>query len=128
MTNEEIVTAIQDGKYELMAELYQRNRHFIRLLIQRLGIEQAEDIRDAMQDAYFGLYEAVQGFDSDKGYKFMTYAKYHIQSAIQRGHNSVLNIPEYVYTAARKIKRMRDKLTQELNRMPTTAELSEYTG
>lgn len=128
MTNEELVKEVRGGKPELMSELYQRNKPFISLLIQRSGIERTEDIEDAEQNAYFGLYEAVQGYDADKGCKFLTYAKYYIQNAIQRGHSNTLHIPEYIYTAARKIKRKRDRLTQELNRIPTAAELSGYTG
>ena len=46
-----------------------------------------------MQDAYFGLYEAVKGFDESKGYKFLTYAKYHIQTAIQRGKLKSSDLP-----------------------------------
>ncbi len=127
MTNEELVKEVRGGKPELMSELYEQNRQFIFSLVKRTGI-QADEYEDAMQNAYFGLYEAVQGYDADKGCKFLTYAKYYIQNAIQRGYGNVLHIPEYIYTAARKIKRKRDRLTQELNRIPTTAELSEYTG
>lgn len=127
MTNEELVKAVRGGKREFMAELYEQNRRFIFSIVKHIGI-QADEYEDAMQDAYFGLYEAVQGYDAGKGYKFLTYAKYYIQSAVQRGQNNALHIPEYMYITARKIKRMRDKLTQELNRIPTTAELSEYTG
>lgn len=127
MTNEELVKEVRGGKPEFMAELYKQNRRFIFALVKYIGI-QADKYEDAMQDAYFGLYEAVQGYDESKGYKFLTYAKYHLQTAIQRGQNKALHIPEYVYNTARKIKRKRDRLTQELNRVPTTAELSEYTG
>lgn len=127
MTNEELVKEVRGGKPELMAELYEQNKRFIFSLVKRIGI-QADEYEDAMQNAYFGLYEAVQGYDESKGYKFLTYAKYYIQNAIQRGYNNTLHIPEYIYTAARKIKRKRDRLAQELNRVPTTAELSEYTG
>lgn len=127
MTNEELVKEVRGGKPEFMAELYKQNKRFIFALVKYIGI-QADEYEDAMQDAYFGLYEAVQGYDESKGYKFLTYAKYHLQTAIQRGQNTALHIPEYVYNTARKIKRKRDSLTQELNRVPTTAELSEYTG
>ena len=127
MTNEELVKEVRGGKPELMSELYEQNRQFIFSLVKHTGI-QADEYEDAMQNAYFGLYEAVQGYNADKGYKFLTYAKYYIQNAIQRGYCNVLHIPEYIYTAARKIKRKRDRLVQQLNRIPTAAELSGYTG
>lgn len=127
MTNEEIVKLIKQGNNALMADLYKKNRRFIFAMVKHIRI-QPDNYEDAMQDAYFGLYEAVNGFNESKGYKFLTYAKYHIQAAIQRGQSRSVHIPEQVMNIARKIKHMREKLTQELNRIPTTAELSKYTG
>lgn len=127
MTNEEIIKAIRSGRRELMADLYENNKKFIFAVVKYIGI-QPNDYEDAMQDAYFGLYEAVNGFDTDKGYKFLTYAKYHIQTAIQRGYNNTLHVPEYIRDTARKIKQVRNNLTTVLGRTPTAAELSDNTG
>lgn len=127
MMNEEIVKHIKQGDTSLMSDLYEQNKRFIFALVNHIGI-QPDNYEDAMQDAYFGIYEAVQGYDESKGYKFLTYAKYYIQTAIQRGQSDALHIPEYVYNTARKIKRIRDSLTQELNCIPSMAELSECTG
>lgn len=127
MTNEEIIRAIRSGQRELMADLYENNKKFIFAIVKYIGI-QPDDYEDAMQDAYFGLYEAVNGFDTDKGYKFLTYAKYHIQTAIQRGYNNALHVPEYIRDTARKIKQVRNNLTTVLGRTPTAAELSDNTG
>ena len=96
MSNEELVKRIKQGEKGLMSELYQNCRSFIIAIIKHIGIEQPEDFEDAMQDSYFGLYEAVKGFDESKGYKFLTYAKYHIQTAIQRGKLKSSDLPEYV--------------------------------
>lgn len=124
MSNEELVKRIKQGEKGLMSELYQNCRRFIIAIIKRIGIEQAEDCEDAMQDAYFGLYEAVKGFDESKGYKFLTYAKYHIQTAIQRGKLKSSDLPEYVYSQRRQILRKRSELMQSLGRYPTQAELA----
>ena len=77
MSNEELVKLIRGGKCELMGELYTQNRRFIMAIVKRIGI-QSDNYEDAMQDAYFGLHEAVRRFDERKGYKFLTYAKYHM--------------------------------------------------
>ncbi|MCI8403897.1 MAG: sigma-70 family RNA polymerase sigma factor [Clostridia bacterium] len=125
MTNEELIQLIKQGDNSLMTDLYEQNRRFILAVVKHIGI-QPDDYEDAMQDAYFGLHEAVNGFDESKGYKFLTYAKYHIQVAIQRGHNYSVHIPEQVRDTAREIKRIQSRLTQELNRTPTMAELAIY--
>ena len=124
MSNEELVERIKQGENSLMSDLYMNCRRFIIAIIKHIGIEQAEDCEDAMQDAYFGLYEAVKGFDESKGYKFLTYAKYHIQTAIQRGKLKSSDLPEYVYSQRRQILRKRSELVQSLGRYPTQAELA----
>lgn len=124
MSNEELVERIKQGENSLMSDLYMNCRRFIIAIIKHIGIEQAEDCEDAMQDAYFGLYEAVKGFDESKGYKFLTYAKYHIQAAIQRGKLKCSDLPEYVYSQRRQILRKRSELMQSLGRYPTQAELA----
>lgn len=124
MSNEELVERIKQSENSLMSDLYMNCRRFIIAIIKRIGIEQAEDCEDAMQDAYFGLYEAVKGFDESKGYKFLTYAKYHIQTAIQRGKLKSSDLPEYVYSQRRQILRKRSELMQSLGRYPTQAELA----
>lgn len=124
MSNEELVKRIKQGEKGLMSELYQNCRSFIIAIIKHIGIEQPEDFEDAMQDSYFGLYEAVKGFDESKGYKFLTYAKYHIQTAIQRGKLKSSDLPEYVYSQRRQILRKRSELMQSLGRYPTQAELA----
>lgn len=67
MSNEELVKHIKQGENSLMSDLYMNCRRFIIAIIKHIGIEQAEDCEDAMQDAYFGLYEAVKRFDESKG-------------------------------------------------------------
>ena len=124
MSNEELVERIKQGENSLMSDLYMNCRRFIIAIIKHIGIEQAEDCEDAMQDAYFGLYEAVKGFDESKGYKFLTYAKYHIQTAIQRGKLKSSDLPEYVYSQRRQILRKRSELMQSLGRYPTQTELA----
>lgn len=128
MSNEELVERIKQGENSLMSDLYMNCRRFIIAIIKHIGIEQAEDCEDAMQDAYFGLCEAVKGFDESKGYKFLTYAKYHIQTAIQRGKLKCSDLPEYVYSQRRQILRKRSELMQSLGRYPTQAELALKMG
>lgn len=123
MTNEELAAAVQNGRRELMADLYEQNRRFIFAVVKHIGI-QPEYYEDAMQDAYIGLDEAVTGYDTEKGCKFLTYAKPYIQNAIQRGQNNAVHVPEYVRTEARKIKYAHNELACELNRVPALSELS----
>lgn len=127
MTNEELVELIQKGHIEYMGDLYEQNIPSIKSAVWRLRIDN-NDFDDAMQEAYFGLAEAVKRYDSDTGYKFMTYAIYYIRNAVRRNRNSLYHIPEWLKIKAAKIRRAQEQLSQQLNRTPTTAEIAAVTG
>lgn len=131
MSNEELINLIRGGRRELMGELYMRNIGFIQGIIRRGGLypdKRPEDYEDAMQDAYFGLFEAAMRFDESKGYKFLTYAEWYIRRAVNQRHCMPVSIPEHIRQKAGKIKRIRDELTQQLDRRPTAAEISRHAG
>ena len=125
MTNELLVKQIQKGNTALMIDLYEQNRGFIFSVVKH-NVIGADDYEDAMQDAYIGLHRAVQGFEENKGYKFLTYAKYYITLAVRRGQNNALYVPEYVRVLAHRIKHTQTKLAAELKRTPTSAEIARY--
>lgn len=124
MTNEELVHLIKQGQNELMADLYEQNKPVIRMIAQRLQHD-ANDFEDALQDAYLGLVAAVNAYDESKEYKFITYASYHIKQAINRGKHTIQPIPEWLRYRVYKIKNIQEQLTNELNRIPTTAEIAD---
>lgn len=99
MTNEELVDLIQSGENikENMGLLYQQNRNYIYKIA--LPYSQSCDMDDLMQEAYFGLIEAVDRFDPSQEFKFLTYA----------GHWIKLKISRYVHSNAHT-KRMPDYL------------------
>ena len=84
MTNEQLALKIQAGETHLMGKLWEQSegfvfqqagkfykQHFNRC--KSLGIE----FEDLTQEAYLALYEAVKNFDAEKGYKLLTYARFH---------------------------------------------------
>lgn len=84
MTNEELVAEIQAGVNvpDNMAQLYQQNKPFIRKVV--FPFSSCCEMDDLMQEAYFGLYNAAQGFRKEEGFKFTTYAEWPIRTAVQR--------------------------------------------
>lgn len=85
MTNEELVKLIHQGKdvNENMELLYSQNKRFIRKIAMKFSNNQ-EDINDLMQEAYFGLHEAVQRYDEAAGIMFITYASFWIKQSMAR--------------------------------------------
>lgn len=79
MENEELVILIQQGKDVIsnMGILYEQNESLIRKICQPLS--RFCEMDDLMQEAYFGIVDAVENFDSSQDKKFMTYAPYRIR-------------------------------------------------
>ncbi len=86
MTNEEMITLINEGKTELLNDLIRRNKSMIhriaykyKPLAERNG---GADINDLVQSATLGLLEAVPYWEPERG-GFLTLAMFYIRKSIR---------------------------------------------
>ncbi len=84
------------------------------------------DVDDVVNEGVIALMEAIETYDPDKGAKFETYATLKIRGAIIDYVRSQDWIPRSVRKFARELDNANSLLYNQYNRMPTTAELSEY--
>ncbi len=85
------------------------------------NIEQA----DLVSNGIFGLIDAIEKFEPERGYKFETYAISRIKGAILDELRSIDWVPRSVRLKARAIEQAYSKLESERHRSPSDAELAD---
>jgi RNA polymerase sigma factor FliA len=93
-----------------------------------VGLPQNVDQGDLVSYGIFGLIDAIEKFDLDRGFKFETYAIARIKGAIIDELRSVDWVPRSVRSKARSLERAYTKLEAEHHRTPTDAELAAELG
>ena len=88
------------------------------------NVEQA----DLVSYGIFGLIDAIDKFDVERGFKFETYAISRVKGAILDGLRAVDWVPRSVRAKARMIEQAISKLEATLHRTPTDEELALELG
>jgi RNA polymerase sigma factor (sigma-70 family) len=82
---------------------------------------------DLIQDGNLGLIRAVEMFDSNKGFKFSTYAWHWIKQSILRAIENKgrsIRLPTHIQNKISKLKKTAETLRAKLGRAATTDELA----
>lgn len=126
---QELGKLIQMGNKEAKQRLIQCNLRLVVSIAKRYLIKSKIPFLDMVQEGNFGLIKAVDKFDYSRGYKFSTYATYWIKQQISKGmaeQGRTIRIPAHIIDGLSKLNNAVKKLTQDLKREPTTAEIAVY--
>ena len=124
-----LIHAAQAGDRSAAGTLVEENSGLIWSVVRRFfgrGVE-AEDL---YQLGCLGFMKAVDGFDTDYGTCFSTYAVPKIAGEIRRflRDDGAVKVSRGIKEQAAQIHQARSQLEQRLNREPSLSELSEETG
>lgn len=128
MTNEMLVERIRNGfsVTENMELLYRNNLPLIKCFIKPYTAYEPMD--DLLQEAYFGLWEAVKHYEISKNVLFMTYAEYWIKQSVIRyieKCGSIVRMPSYMKQRIIRYKKTASELEQQLGRTPSDTKIAD---
>ena len=131
MSNEQLVEQIRNGYHvtDSMQRLYEDNLPLIKKFIKPYAYYEPEE--DLLQEAYFGLREAVRHYESSENALFMTYAWYWIKQSIQRymeNSGSVLRISSAYRQKIARYKKTVQEFEQTYGHTPTDEEIAKKLG
>lgn len=93
-----------------------------------VGLPQNVEQSDLVSYGIFGLIDAIEKFDPERGYKFETYAIARIKGSILDELRSIDWVPRSVRAKAREIERAIGRLEAGLHRSPSDQELASELG
>ena len=130
LTNEELVSLIQTGKNRAdnMLALWQQCEKFVAVFDRKYtGLAEYEDL---MQSGFIGLYNAVQGYEPDRGMKFISYCGFWIRREMQRCVNETrgIHIPADMGNSVQEYKKAVSKYMQKYGYEPSEREISVIMG
>ncbi|MGB1506662.1 MAG: RNA polymerase sigma factor WhiG [Acidimicrobiales bacterium] len=102
----------------------------VKYVAGRVGVGLPRNVEQADLASFgvFGLIDAIEKFDPERGFKFETYAIARIKGAILDELRSIDWVPRSVRSKARKLEQAMAKLEAEHSRAATDAELAEEMG
>src|SRR5580765_4335092 len=101
--------------------------HLVRYNAERIHVKLPDEVEldDLMSAGIFGLMDAINAFDMDRGVKFETYCAPRIRGAILDELRSMDWVPRLVRSRAHKLDTASKQLEVELGRSPTHDEIAK---
>jgi len=112
---------------ELRNHLIENYLHLVKSTAERMHMRLPGevDVEDLMSAGLFGLMDAIDAFDLERGVKFETYCTQRIRGAIFDELRAMDWVPRLVRSRTAKVERARKALEMELGRRPTDNEVCE---
>src|SRR6201747_1556575 len=115
-------------KTERMRNILMENYlHLVRYNAERIHVKLPDEVEldDLMSAGIFGLMDAINAFDLERGVKFYPYCAPRIRGAILDELRSMDWVPRLVRSRAHKLDGASKQLEVELGRAPTNDELAK---
>ena len=120
----------ENADLEIRKELVHRYQPLVKFLAEHMSIKlpRSVDVDDLIQEGMFGLMDAIEKFEPERGFKFKTYCSTRVRGAILDSLRHQDWVPRLARQRANKIIKMREAFQNKLHRDPTDEEISEEIG
>jgi len=114
------------GSGEIRNFLLTKYLHLVKYNAERIHtkLPVEVDVEDLQSAGIFGLMDAIDAFDMDRGVKFETYCAPRIRGAILDELRSMDWVPRLVRSRTSKIEGARKRLAMKMGRHPTDVEVA----
>ncbi len=115
---------------ELRNSLIQHFMHIVRFNAERIHAKLPTEVEldDLVSAGMFGMIDAIEAFDLDRGVKFETYCSPRVRGAILDELRSMDWVPRLVRNRSQRIQNATKALQSELGRVPSEKEIAEHIG
>ncbi len=102
--------------------------HIVRFVAERIfsKLPSSVDFDDLTSAGVFGLFNAIDGYDFERGTKFETYCATRVRGAILDELRSQDWVPRMIRAKANRIQSTYEELENKLQRDPTKEEMAEH--
>jgi RNA polymerase sigma factor for flagellar operon FliA len=115
-----------EGDSKARNALVERYLHIVRFVAERIfnKLPSSVDFDDLTSAGIFGLFNAIDGYDFERGTKFETYCAARVRGAILDELRSQDWVPRLIRARANRIQATYEELEAKLQRDPTKEEMA----
>ncbi len=115
---------------ELRNLLIESFLHIVRFNAERIHskLPTEVDVEDLVSAGMFGLFDAIEAFDLERGVKFETYCSPRIRGAILDELRAMDWVPRLVRNRSQRVQTATKQLQSELGRLPSEKEIADRIG
>jgi len=127
----ELVKRIEGGDAEASKALINANLGLVISIAKKYSSLYKMDFLDLIQEGNFGLFAAVKKFDWRRGFKFSTYATWHIKRFIKKycaEQAMAIRVPQPVAEGIPRVRATEYYLSGKLDKEPLPQEIAQEMG